>query len=269
MRSLTLNIREIFNRYKHYYTELLILAFPILLGNMGHTLIGATDILVVARYNIDALAAITIANSIFFTIFIFGLGILVSISVILANFRGERKPTKRYLFTGMVFSLILAFIFAVISYFSKYLIDFGGFEKHLVPYIKQYISIVSFSIFGMYLFEGIKQFLQAHEIVKFPNLLLLYSVVLNLIFDVIFVFGFGPIPSMGVKGAAVATTLVRLLMGLLMLLYVIKLINFKSKIDFTYIKQMIKIGTPIGIAFLLEFLAFNIITIFVGRESGL
>ncbi len=269
MNSQIADTKSLLSRYKHYFTELLVLAFPILIGNLGHTLIGATDILVVAKYDINALAAITIANSVFFTIFIFGLGILFSISVILANMRGERKPTKQNLPASLFFAFILAIVFTALSYFSKYLIDFGGFEEHLVPYIKQYISIVSFSIIGMYMFEGIKQFLQAHEIVKFPNMLLLYSVVLNLIFDVVFVFGFGPIPSMGVKGAAIATTLVRMIMGLVMLLYVIKILNLKAKTDYGYIKQMIKIGIPIGFGLLLEFLAFNIITIFVGRESGL
>ena len=44
---------------------------------------------------------------------------------------------------------------------------------------------------GMFLYEGVKQFLQSYEIVNFPNLILLLAVVVNLIFDVTLVFGFG------------------------------------------------------------------------------
>ena len=55
---------------KQYFIDLLILSIPLFIGNLGHTLIGATDVLVVAKYSIDALAAISIANSILFTIFI-------------------------------------------------------------------------------------------------------------------------------------------------------------------------------------------------------
>lgn len=263
------NFIEKIKHFKYYFIELLVLSFPILIGNLGHTLIGATDILVVAKYNINSLAAISIANSILFTIFIFGLGILTAISIILSNMRGAKERTKKYLLSSLVFSMILAVIFSAICYSSKFLIPYMGFESHLVPYIVQYMEIVSVSIFGMYLFEGVKQFLQSYEIVKFPNMLLLISVVFNLIFDIIFVFGLGMIPSMGSKGAAIATTLVRTLMGLVMLIYVFKTIDFKSKIDFSYMKNVVKIGSPIGFALLFEFLAFNIITILVGRESGL
>lgn len=253
---------------KHYFTDLLVLAFPILIGELGHTLIGATDVLVVAKYNIDALAAISIANSILFTIFILGIGIVCAVSIILSNMRGAGFRTKKQLLSTLVFSSLMAIFFTVVCFSTKFLIPYMGFEAHIVPYIQQYIAIVSFSMLGVFLFEGIKQFLQSYEIVNFPNALLLFSVLLNLIFDVVFVFGFGFIPSMGSKGAAIATTLVRSLMGLVMLIYVFRFIDFRAKIDFSYMKQTVKIGMPIGIALLLEFFAFNIITILVGRESS-
>ena len=221
-------------------------------------MIGATDILVVAGYNINSLAAISIANSILFTIFIFGLGVSTAISVILSNMRGAKQKIKKYLPSSILFSIFLSIIFSIICYTTE-----------LVPYIQQYIGIVSFSIIGIYLYEGIKQFLQAYEIVKFPNILLLIAVVLNLIFDIVFVFGFGFIPPMGVKGAAIATSLVRTIVGLVMLIYVIRFINIKTKPDYKYMMRIIKIGSPIGTALLLEFLAFNIITILVGRENGI
>ena len=254
---------------KQYFIDLLILSIPLFIGNLGHTLIGATDVLVVAKFSIDALAAISIANSILFTIFILGIGVLCAISILLSNMRGAGERTKKHLLSTLFFSSATAILFSGICYASKFFIPMMDFEAHIGPYIEQYISIVSFSMLGMFLFEGIKQFLQSYEIVNFPNALLLFSVIINLIFDIVFVFGFGPIPSMGSQGAAIATTLVRTLMGLVMFLYVFRFIDFKSKIDFSYMRQIVKIGTPIGLALLFEFLAFNIITILVGREAGL
>ena len=256
-------------KYSYYFLELLILAFPLLIGNLGHILIGGTDILIVSKYNINSLAAISIANSILFTIFIFGLGILDAITIILSNKLGQREHIKGYLLSSLIFSAFLAVIFTLLCYSSIFLVDRLSFETHLVPLIKQYIKIVSFSMFGMFLYQGVKVFLQAYEIVKFPNLLLLGAVIVNLIFDIVFVFGFFGLPAMGSKGAAIATLCVRSLMGIAMLVYIFKSINFKSKIDLSYMKQILKIGIPIGTALLLEFLAFNIITILVGRDSGI
>lgn len=269
MDKISSNIVEKIKNYKHYFIDLLILAFPLLIGNLGHTLIGATDVLVVAKYKIDSLAAISIANSILFTIFIFGIGLICAVSIVLANKRGAKQRTKKYLFSTLIFSIILALFFSIICYCSKFVISYIGFEKHLIPFIEEYITIVSFSMFGMFLYEGVKQFLQSYEIVNFPNLILLLAVVVNLIFDVMLVFGFGIIPSMGSKGAAIATLSVRTLMGIIMLIYVFRFIDFKAKMDFSYMKTLMKIGYPIGAALLLEFLAFNIVTILVGRESGL
>lgn len=254
---------------KQYFIDLLILSIPLFIGNLGHTLIGATDVLVVAKYSIDSLAAISIANSILFTIFILGIGVICAVSIILSNMRGSKQKVKKHLLSTLIFSVFMAVLFTLICYSSKFFIPHMNFESNLVPYIEEYITIVSFSMLGMFLFEGIKQFLQSYEIVNFPNSLLLFSVIFNLIFDVVFVFGFGFIPSMGSEGAAIATTLTRSIMGLVMFVYVFRFIDFKSKIDFSYMKQIVKIGIPIGLALLLEFMAFNIITILVGRESGL
>lgn len=265
IKSLTEKIKE----YKYYIAELLILSLPLLIGNLGHILIGAVDILVVAKYNIMSLAAISISNSILFTIFIFPLGIIDAITIILSNWRGQKQKVKKYLFSSLIFSGLIAVLFTVICYLTKYIIPSLGFEKELIGLIQEYISIVSFSLLGMFIFHGIKQFLQAYEIVKLPNIIIFFSVFINLILNIIFVFGFGPIPSMGSKGAAIATLTVRTLMGLIMLIYVFKLIDFKSKIDFSYMLKLIKTGVPIGIGLTLEFLAFNIITILAGREAGI
>ena len=257
-----------FYKYKSYFQDILILAIPILLGELGHNLIGATDVLVVARHSIDSLAAISIANSILFTLFIFGLGFLLAVSVILPNMRGAKQKIKKYLPSTLVFSFVMALFSVLVCYLTKYTIPYFGFEEHLVPYIQEYIVIASFSLIGVFIFEGVKQFLQSYEIVKFPNILLLVAVLVNLVFDIVFVFGCGSIPAMGSKGAAYATLGVRTFIGLVMLMYVFKFIDFKSKLDFSYMKQIFKVGLPIALSLLIELLAFNIITILVGRESG-
>lgn len=255
--------------FKAYLKDLLILAIPLFIGNLGHTLIGATDVLVVARYGINSLAAISIANSIIFTIFILGIGITSAISIVLSHHRGGRNHIKSFLPSVLVFSFFLSVFFSAICFLSKYLIPFCGFEDFLVHNIQEYIEIVAFSMFGIFMFEGIKQFLQSYEIVKLPNIILLVSVLVNLIFDIVFVFGFGFIPAMGSKGAAIATFSVRILTGLAMLISIVKHIDFKNKIKFSFMKHVLKVGIPIGIGLMLEFLAFNVITVLIGREASI
>lgn len=255
--------------YYRYLKDLLVLAFPMIIGNLGQILIGAVDVFVASRHSLDTLAAISIANAIAFCIYIVGIGLMAAISIVLSNYRGDRKPTKKYLFSIVNFSLLLSVIFWVITVSTLPLIPVMGFETHLVPMIKDYIWISSFSIFGMYVYQSLKEFLQAHEIVNFPNILLIAALVVNLILNFVLVFGFMGIPALGVIGLAIATLIVRTLMGLILFIFCLRLIDFRKRFDVILIKQLVKVGYPIGFALLLEFLGFNIITILVGRESGL
>lgn len=258
--------------WKKYIAELFTISLPIMLGNVGHTLIGATDVWIAAKHSVNTLASIAIANAILFTIFFIGIGLLSGISIILANRRGAKETTKKYFLSGVVLSQVLAFITLIFLIIITKFVPFMGFSEELIPTIQQYMYVTSFSIFGMYLYQAIKEFLLAYEIVNFPNIVVLISVVVNAFLNYFLVFGFGNFEGLGSLGLAVATLIVRLFMGLCMLVYVLKLFKRKRKeplFDITYVKQVLKIGAPIGVAIFLEFLAFNLVTIRVGMDKGL
>ena len=166
-------------QFKYYAKELLNIAFPIIMGNLGFILIGAGDVLVAGHHSTDTLAAISIATAITNCIQTFGIGLIASVSPLLSNFRGEKKSAKKYFFPTIRFSMLLAFIvmFAVLAVIP--LIDYLKFEPRLVPMIKEYVFVTAFATFGGYLHAALKEFLQAFEIVLFPNLVTVFSVFLN------------------------------------------------------------------------------------------
>src|SRR5574344_182919 len=255
--------------YKKYFTELFNLSLPLIVGNLGQVLIGATDVFIAAKHSTNTLASISIANSIIFCILIMGMGLMSAISIQLSNLRGNRKPTKKFLITVLNYSMILAVIFCLICLLMVPLIPKMGFEANLVPMIKEYVFICAFSLFGMYLYQCLREFLLAYEIVAFPNLILIFALILNFVLAYVLVFGLGPINGMGVIGLALAAFIVRTIMGLILLVYCFDLINMKNPFDKTLVKQLLKIGYPIGIAMFLEFLGFNLIPILVGRQAGI
>ena len=260
---------ETLNKYKKYFTEIISLSLPLIVGNLGQVMIGATDVFIAAKHSTNTLAAISIANSIIFCVLVVGIGLMSAISIVISNYRGNRKPTKKFLMTILNYSMLLAVIFCTICLLMVPLIPKMGFEAELVPMIKEYVFICAFSLFGMYLYQCLKEFLLAYEIVNFPNLILVAALVLNFVLAYSLVFGIGPIPGLGVIGLALAAFIVRTLMGLILLGYCLGMLRLKNPFDKNLIKQLIKVGYPIGIAMLLEFLGFNLITILVGREAGI
>lgn len=258
-----------FKIYSKYVKELFNLATPMILGNLGMILIGAGDVFVAARYSTNTLASISIANSIISVIFLFGIGLLVSVSPLLSNFRGARNEIKKYFIPTIVFSIILAvcsslIILLVIPFVSKI-----GFNQALVPDIKKYMFICAFSTFGAYLQVGLKEYLQAFEIVLFPNLVNIFGVFIHLFLDFVFVFGLFGCPAMGIVGLAVATLLSRTIFGLIMILYCLKFIKIRYYKDYGYFLKLLKIGFPIAMAILLEVFAWNIIAIIIGRVDAI
>ena len=79
--------------YLQYAQNLLKLAGPIIMGNLGFIMIGVGDVVVAGRHSTDTLAAISIAIAITNCILIFGIGILTTSSAILSNYRGGGKRT--------------------------------------------------------------------------------------------------------------------------------------------------------------------------------
>lgn len=254
--------------YKYYVKELLNIALPIILGNLGFILIGAGDVLIAGRHSTDTLAAISIATAISNCIMTFGIGLIASVSPILSNYRGEKKSAKKYFFPTIRFAMVLAVITMVIVLACVPLIDYMNFDAKLVPDIKDYMVITAFSTFGAYLHAALKEYLQAFEVVLFPNLVTVFCVFLNIALNILLVFGFGPIPALGAIGLAIASFTVRYVMGFALLVYCFIMMKFRDYEDKDYYRSLLKVGLPISLAVLVEFVAFNITAILMGRVSG-
>lgn len=254
---------------KYYIKELLTIAAPIIMGNLGFILIGVGDVVIAGRHSTDTFAAISIATAISNCILTFGMGLISSISPLLSNYRGEKKSIKKYFYPSIRFSMLLAIITSLAIVAIIPVIPKMGFEEKLVSHIQDYMFITALSTFGAYLHACLKEFLQAFEIVLFPNIVTMFCVFLNVLLNIILVFGWGPVPSLGVIGLAIASLIVRYFMGFALLIYCFINMSFKNYAEKVYYYNMVKIGMPISLAVLVEFVAFNSIAIFMGRVSGL
>ena len=252
-----------------YIKDILNIALPIMLGNLGFILIGVGDVIVAGRHSTETLASVSIANAIINCIVMIGIGIISSLSAILSNYRGAGKDAEKYFYPALKFTTIASIIisFAVMAFIP--IIDKLGFEPHLAGLVKDYFWIISFSIFGAYLHCMSKEYLQAFEIVVFPNVLTVICIFVNLILNIIFAFGYGPIPEMGTKGLALSTLITRYLMGGILFWYCFHKTNIQHYKDKEFYKDLLKVGTPSSLAVVIEFIGFNATTVILGRISGI
>ena len=252
-----------------YAKDILKIAIPIIYGNLGFILIGVGDVIVAGRHSTDTLAAISIATAVTNCIMIIGIGILCTISAILSNYRGEGKDIGKYFYTSLKFSILLSCIVCCLILACIPFIDKIGFDPNLVQMVKDYFFITAFATFGGYVHCMAKEYLQAHEIVVFPNILTILCIFLNVGLNIIFAFGFGFIPEMGAKGLAIASLITRYFMGLVLILYCFKKLTIHAGKSEGYYKDLIKVGLPSSLAVAVEFTGFNIIAVVMGRVAGI
>lgn len=254
-------------RLTRYFKELAEISIPIIMGNLGFIFIGVGDVIVAGRYSTQTLAATSIATAVLNCIAMVGIGIISAVAPIVSNKRGEGKAAEKYYYPTIKFAILMSVIISLLMLAFVPLVDFLGYSEELTKQIKIYALITVFSPLGAYLHCASKDFLQAFEIVVFPNILTIFSVFLNLALNVIFVFGYFGVPEMGVAGLALASLLVRYFMGISLFIYThvkLKVKNAKIK---NYYKSLLKVGAPISFAILIEFVAFNIVPVLLGRVS--
>ena len=255
--------------YKEYVYELIELAWPIIMGQIGFTFILAGDVFVAGKYSTDVLSAVSISGAVTSIIFMFGIGLIISVSPVLSNRLGAKKSAKKFFYPTILFSQIIAFFSMLLILATIPLMEHMGFNPKLMPDIKIYTFIFAFSAFGGYLHAALKEFLQAYEIVFFPNFIAIIGIFLNLFFNWIFAFGWGIIPSMGAMGLGIASTLIRTIMGLFLFIYCLYYFHFKfEKISQKYYTSLVKVGLPISVAVSLEFITFNSMAILMGRVDS-
>jgi len=257
---------------KNYFTyaqNLLKLAGPIIMGNLGFIMIGVGDVVVAGRHSTETLAAISIATAITNCILMLGIGILTTSSAILSNYRGGGKCIEKYFYPSLKATAVLSVIASGIIFACIPFIDKIGYSPDLAKVVKDYFFITGFAVFGGYLHCAMKEYLQAFEIVVFPNLLTIFSVFLNLGLNILFVFGCGFIPEMGAIGLAISSLIVRYFMGIVLFVYCLIKIKVSYFKDHNYYKDLIKVGLPSSLAIMIEFTGFNMITVIMGRVAGI
>jgi multidrug resistance protein, MATE family len=256
---------------KKYILELTLFSLPIILGQLAQMLIGTGDTLVAGRISTEALGAIGVANGVISPILVMGFGFLAGLSPLLSKKRGAGVDLSQLLSSTIVYSLMIATIFFLLSWVLLLLSDYLGIVPALLPLVKKYLTFYIWSFWGAYIYMGLKEFLQAGEKTIFANALALLMVVMNVSLNFLLVFGHEWIPALGFVGIPTASIIVRTLMALIMLFVILKVggYSLRGGIDFSFIKETFKLSYPIAFTIVLEVAAFGLISLFIGQINTL
>ncbi|GAB3334486.1 MATE family efflux transporter [Marivirga atlantica] len=244
---------------KSKYTEgkilssLVSLAIPIIMANILHTAYQLIDTFWLGRLGANAVAAVSISFPILFLILSIGAGLTLAGTVIVANHKGaENQVEVNYSSSQTVLVIFfVSILLAVIGYFSAApLMKLVGAGPEILNDSVRYFKFSSFGFVFLFMFFVFQSLMRGIGNVMLPMYIVLSTVLLNLVLDPLFIFGWGNIPGYGVAGAAVASVItqgISAFIGIGILIRGKKGIQIKSKhmrFDFTWVKRMFKLGVP-------------------------
>ena len=208
-----MNVKEIFND-KDFNRKLFRLALPITLQSLMLALVAAADAIMLGRVSQNAMAAVSLATQIQFVQNMILGAIVCGVGILGAQYWGKRDFKKM----SEIFSLSLqvavlvsvVFFLGCIIYPEKLMLLFAH-DSELLKSGAEYLRIASWS----YLLTGVSQcylaIMRVSEHASRSAWISSGAVILNIVLNAVFIFGWLGIPAMGVRGAALATVFSRII----------------------------------------------------------
>ena len=261
----------------HELTETLKLAAPMALTQLGQIAMTTTDLAFIGYTGDEAVAAAGLAGTIYFVGFTLGMGLMAAVAPLAAQAygAGDALLVRRALRTGLWAAFFIALpIMAFPLRGERILLALGqaGSTSHLA---QQYLFGLAWGVIPALWFMAIRSFMGA---VNRPQPILwitLAAIPANGLLAYLLIFGELGFPRLGLFGAGLATTIVNFGTFLIGLWFVTQRKPFSDyrvltrfwRIDWALMRQIVVIGAPISIAFLLEYGLFSSAGLLMGLIS--
>ena len=189
-----------------------LLSVPMVLEMMMESIFFLVDAYFVSSLGPNAIATVGLTESVLTLVYAIAIGLSMGATAIVArrigekNIQGASQTAVQVIFLGVAVSIVVSIVGIL---FPKEILSLMGGEPDLVQEGYGYTQILLGGNVTVMLLFLINAIFRGAGDASTAMKVLIFSNILNIILDPIFIFGFGPIPAFGVKGAAIATTIGR------------------------------------------------------------
>ena len=197
------------------------LALPLMIGQLSQMLLGVADTVMIGHLGVTELAALTFANSLFHVPFVFGIGVLTSVSVFTANSRGagDAEGARESCRNGLILAVALGLTLFVLSWIISMKLSLFGQPTEVSGRTTAYFRILMASMVPALASIALKNHADALNRPWPPFWIFLGGVVVNIGLNWIMIHGKLGCPVLGFEGAAWATLIARTGILVVMLLW--------------------------------------------------
>jgi MATE family multidrug resistance protein len=253
-----------FNQYSKEFKKNLQIAFPVIMGMLGHIVVGIVDDAMVGVLGPVELAATSLGNSLVFVTISLGIGFSLALTPLISESDGQNDIEKgKNLFQhGMLMNTSLGVVMFIVLLYAEPIFYLLKQQPEVVKLAVPYYRIIALSMIPMMIFQGLKQFADGLSQTKYAMWSSIAANVINVGINSILIYGVWIFPRLELVGAAIGTLVSRIAM-LLILFFVLKsqkrfIPYFKmiKKIKWNYFYKIINLGFPTALQIFFEVAAF-------------
>jgi multidrug resistance protein, MATE family len=253
--------------------ELLRLALPIVIVQVGLMAMGVVDSIMVGRISAAALAGVALGNVYFYACAVFGMGTLLALDPIVAQAVGARDEAAvtRALQRGLILSAVLTVPISLLLLTVRPALVLLGQPADVVPIASGYVWREIPGVLPFLAFTVLRQTLQALGRMRAIVIAIVLANLLNVALNWALIYGHWGAPALGALGSAWSTTISRF--GMTAGLGVLAWRGLRPHLAPLHpetlatapLGRMLALGAPIGAQMQLEFGVFGAIGLLMGR----
>lgn len=238
----------------------LVLGLPLVGSQVAQFAIGMTDTLMLGHYGVEALAAGTLGTSVFFVVLIAGSGFAFAVMPMVAAALGreDERTARRVTRMGLWASAGYGLALTPVLLFSEPLLRLLGQPPEVAALAAGYLGIAGWGLVPGLLAFVLRSHLAAHERTRVVLVATLLAVAVNAALNWLLIFGNLGFPELGVRGSALASVAVQLVLLGLLVAHAVRvlpgppLLERVWRVDGEILARVLRLGWPIGLTNLAE-----------------
>jgi MATE family multidrug resistance protein len=279
MTAIEAGARASENPWRGEVKAMLALSWPMILTNLGQTAMNATDVMLMGRLGAQALAAGALGVNLYFMPLIFGLGLMLATSPMIATELGRKRHSvrdvRRTVRQGLWLAVLISIPIWIFLWNAEALLKWMGQEPALAAQAGTYVRWLQWAVLPFYGYIVLRSFISALERPGWALVIVFVAVVLNAVLAWCLMFGHLGLPAMGVAGAGLATSLASAFMFVGLACVVALEKKFRRyrmfgrfwRADWPRFKALLKLGLPIAGILAFEVTIFNAAALLMGLIS--
>jgi len=258
-------------------TETLKLAVPIALTQLGQIAMMTTDLALIGRLGDEAVAAAALAHTVFFIAFTFGMGLVSAVAPLAAQAFGARNPrqVRRALRVGLWAALLISLPMMLLPHYGERILLALGQAPATAQLAQKYLLGLVWGLTPGLWFLAIRGFMGAVNRPEPVLWITLAAIPANAVLVYLLIHGAWGLPRLELFGAGLATSIINFAMFLAGLWFAHRRRPFRKyhvlgriwRIDWLLMRQLIVIGAPISLSFLMEYGLFAAAALLMGLIS--